>query len=192
MPSGVSLSRRVSRRPPPETTSMRASMQRKTRWYFGGFRARRVGSRCSKPAPSAWTTCRDAGARRPGAGSYELAARHRCDLPARQAPTAMQGSSPNWPIGCVLRDGRQHQLLQAWLTRLVDALQGRIHGFNVSVAHVWAEQERSLDIVGRRMPVEDGYIAATARRHGLTIATGNDRNFRRPGIKVFNPFKDLV
>ena len=36
-------------------------------------------------------------------------------------------------------DGRQRQALQAWLTRLVDAMRGRIHGFNVSVAHVWAE-----------------------------------------------------
>lgn len=41
------------------------------------------------------------------------------------------------------------------------------------------------------MPVEDSYIAAPARRHGLTIATGNDRHFRRPGLKVFNPFKEL-
>ena len=77
-----------------------------------------------------------------------------------------------------------------WLTRLVDALQGRIHGFNVSVAHVWAEQ-RLFEKAGQRMPIEDSYIAATARRHGLTIATGNDRDFRRPGLKVFNPFKEL-
>jgi predicted nucleic acid-binding protein len=90
------------------------------------------------------------------------------------------------------KDGQQRQALQAWLTRLVDALGGRIHGFNVSVAHVWAEQERMLDKAGQRMPVEDSYIAATARRHGLTIATGNDRDFRRPGLKVFNPFKELT
>ena len=89
------------------------------------------------------------------------------------------------------KEGRQRQALQAWLTRLVDALHGRIHGFNVSVAHVWAEQERLLDKAGQRMPVEDSYIAATARRHGLTIATGNDRDFKRPGLKVFNPFKEL-
>jgi hypothetical protein len=72
----------------------------------------------------------------------------------------------------------------------VDALQGRIHGFNVAVADVWAE--RLLDKAGHRMPVEDSYIAATARRHGLTIATGNDRHFRRPELKVFNPFKELL
>jgi predicted nucleic acid-binding protein len=89
------------------------------------------------------------------------------------------------------KKGRQRETLQAWLTRLVDALHGRIHGFNVSVAHVWAEQQRQLDESGRPMPIEDSYIAATARRHGLTIATGNDRHFRRPGLRVFNPFKEL-
>jgi hypothetical protein len=89
------------------------------------------------------------------------------------------------------KQGRQREQLQAWLTRLVDAMQGRIHGFNVSVAHVWAEQEYLLAKAGHRMPVEDRYIAATARRHGLTIVTGNDRDFRRPGLKVLNPFTEL-
>ncbi len=89
------------------------------------------------------------------------------------------------------KNGRQREALQEWLTRFVDAMHGRIHGFNVSVAHVWAEQQRQLDEAGLRMPLEDGYIAATARRHGLTIVTGNDRHFRRPGLRVFNPFKEL-
>ncbi len=87
--------------------------------------------------------------------------------------------------------GKQREALQAWLTRLVDAMHGRIHGFNVSVAHVWADLQRQLDETGQRMPIEDSYIAATARRYGLTIVTGNDRHFRRPGLKVFNPFQEL-
>lgn len=41
------------------------------------------------------------------------------------------------------------------------------------------------------MPVEDSYIAATARRHDLTIATGNEKDFRRPGLRVFNPLTEL-
>jgi predicted nucleic acid-binding protein len=89
------------------------------------------------------------------------------------------------------KDGRNRQALQSWLTRLVEALHGRIHGFSVSVARVWADQERLLDKTGQRMPVEDRCIAAAARRHGLTLATGNDRDFRCPGLKVFNPFKEL-
>lgn len=71
------------------------------------------------------------------------------------------------------------------------ALGGRILGFNVSVAHVWADQEHLLKEHEQRMLVEDGYIAATARRHGLTIVTGNDKDFSQPGLKVFNPFKEL-
>lgn len=89
------------------------------------------------------------------------------------------------------KEGRQRQALQTWLTRLVDAMHGRIFGFNVSVAHVWAEQEHELEKAGKRMPVEDSYVAATARRYGLTIVTGNEGDFRRPGLKVFNPFKSL-
>jgi predicted nucleic acid-binding protein len=90
------------------------------------------------------------------------------------------------------KEGRQRQSLQAWLTRLTNAMQGRIYGFSVSVAHVWAEQEHLLEGVGQRMPVEDSYIAATARCHNLTIATGNEKDFRRPGLKVFNPFRELT
>ena len=60
------------------------------------------------------------------------------------------------------KQGRQRTALQAWLTKLIDAMHGRIHGFNVSVANVWSEQEHLLEKAGTRMPVEDSYIAATA------------------------------
>jgi toxin FitB len=90
------------------------------------------------------------------------------------------------------KKGRQREALQEWLSRLMDALHGRVHGFNVSVALVWAEQQRQLDEAGQKMPIEDSYIAATARRYGLTIVTGNDRHFRRPGLRVLNPFKELA
>lgn len=87
--------------------------------------------------------------------------------------------------------GHQREDLQTWLSRFLDAMQGRVHGFNISVAHVWAELQHGLESAGVKMPIEDSYIAATAVRHGLTIATGNERHFRRPGIKVFNPFREL-
>lgn len=86
--------------------------------------------------------------------------------------------------------GRQRETLQAWLTRLIEALHGRILGFNGSVAHVWAEQQHKLEEIGQPMPVEDSYIAAIAIRHNLTVATGNEKDFRRPGIKLFNPFEE--
>lgn len=90
------------------------------------------------------------------------------------------------------RRGKQRAALQTWLSELIDAMHGRILGFNVSVARVWAEQQHQLQAAGHLMPVEDSYIAAIARRHNLTIATGNVKDFRRPGIKVFNPFEKFA
>ncbi len=96
-------------------------------------------------------------------------------------------------LACWVRskEGRQRVLLQSWLRELIDSLEGRILSFNVSTAHVWADQKFLFEEAGQRMPAEDSFIAATARRHGLTIVTGNDRDFRRPGLQVFNPFKEL-
>lgn len=87
------------------------------------------------------------------------------------------------------KEGRTRDALQDWLRQLLDAMEGRVLGFSLAVAHVWAEQQRALDAAGLRMPLADSYIAATARRHGLTVVTGNERDFRRPGVKLLNPFK---
>jgi toxin FitB len=89
------------------------------------------------------------------------------------------------------KTGAQRQQLQSWLTAVLDAMPGRVLGFNVSTAICWAKLQMDLERKGQRMPIEDTYIAATAIRHNLTIATGNERDFQRPGLKVFNPFRQL-
>lgn len=89
------------------------------------------------------------------------------------------------------REGRQRTALQTWLTRLLAALEGRVYGFNVAVAQVWAGQQYARARVGRPMAVEDSYIAAIAARYGLIIVTGNTRDFQRLGLKVLNPFREL-
>jgi toxin FitB len=87
--------------------------------------------------------------------------------------------------------GRQKDALQRWLTELVRTLEGRIYGFSVGTAYVWADLRYQFARAGKPMPIEDSYIAATALRHNLIIVTGNERDFQRPGIKIFNPFKEL-
>jgi len=89
------------------------------------------------------------------------------------------------------KQGRTRARLQEWLRRSIEALEGRILSFNIAVAHVWAEQRLLLEQAARPMPIEDSYIAATARRHDLTIVTYNENHFRRPDLKLFNPFKQL-
>ena len=45
-----------------------------------------------------------------------------------------------------------------------------------------------LEAGGHRMPVTDGQLAATARRHGLTVVTDNTEDFKRSEVRVLNPF----
>ena len=87
----------------------------------------------------------------------------------------------------LLPEGPKRRALQAWLNRLVEAMEGRVLNFNTSVATVWGRQEAEFTRTGCLMPMPDSFIAATARRHNLTIATRNVDDYRRPGLKVFNP-----
>ncbi|MGH7609871.1 MAG: PIN domain-containing protein [Candidatus Dormibacteria bacterium] len=52
------------------------------------------------------------------------------------------------------------------------------------VAHAWAALLLSLRDAGRRMPVNDSWIAATAIANGLPVATQDDDYDNVPGLKV--------
>lgn len=86
-----------------------------------------------------------------------------------------------------LPEGAKKRALQLWLNRLMDAMDGRILNFNTSVATVWGRQEAEFKRKGCPMPMPDSFIAATARRHNLTIVTRNVADYTRPGLKVLNP-----
>ena len=73
------------------------------------------------------------------------------------------------------KEGAQREALQSWLKRLIEAMHGRIHGFNVSVAHVWAEQEHLLVKAGHRMPLR----TATLPRPPAAMASRSSREMRR-------------
>jgi predicted nucleic acid-binding protein len=87
----------------------------------------------------------------------------------------------------MLAEGARKRALQLWLNRLIEAMEGRILNFNTSVATVWGRQEAEFTEKGCLMPMPDSFIAATARRHNLTIATRNVQDYMRPGLKVLNP-----
>jgi hypothetical protein len=89
---------------------------------------------------------------------------------------------------CGLTDGAKKRSLQQWLNRLLESMEGRILNFNISVATIWGQQEAEFAAKACPMPMPDSFIAATARRHNLTIVTRNIADYKRPGIKVMNPF----
>ena len=90
----------------------------------------------------------------------------------------------------LLGPGAKKRALQAWLNRLIEAMEGRILNFNTSVATVWGRQEAEFTEKGCLMPMPDSFIAATARRHNLTIATRNVADYTRPGLKVVDPLAE--
>ena len=52
------------------------------------------------------------------------------------------------------------------------------------VADAWAELRVALRDAGRKMPVNDSWIAATAIAHGLPVATQDGDYDDAPGVKV--------
>ena len=54
---------------------------------------------------------------------------------------------------------------------------------------VWGELSCEVTKKGFTIPAEDTMIAATAKHHGLTVATRNVDDFTRCGVPVVNPFE---
>ena len=74
--------------------------------------------------------------------------------------------------------------IESWVERLAGT--GQIFPMDTSCFREWArlmegKQEHLL---------EDAMIAATARTHGLVVATRNDKDFAQLDVPVENPFRD--
>lgn len=84
---------------------------------------------------------------------------------------------------------RRHDVVQAaaledWLNRLSAEFADRVLPIDHAVADEWGR----LAAI-RTVPVIDGLIAATARVHGMAIATRNEGDFTGLGAQIVNPFR---
>lgn len=82
--------------------------------------------------------------------------------------------------------GRKRKGLLDWFDAGVDRLT--VVEFDSGVARVWADLLAGLHRKGRAMPIKDSLIAATAKRHGLVVATRNTADYKRAGVKLVDPF----
>jgi predicted nucleic acid-binding protein len=73
--------------------------------------------------------------------------------------------------------------IQDWLERLI--LASQVVPMDAYCFQEWA---RIMERVPEEL-LEDAMIAATARVHGLVVATRNERDFRNFDVQVVNPFK---
>ena len=83
-----------------------------------------------------------------------------------------------------LRDPAQAEHLEQWMQRTLQVFQRHVLPITAPIADRWG----SL-CIGQRLPEGDGYIAATALEHDLTVVTRNTADFTRSGVKLFNPFE---
>jgi hypothetical protein len=81
------------------------------------------------------------------------------------------------------RDAPSARALERWLRRLVVEHGDRILPVDLPVADEWGRLN-----VPDPLPVIDGLLAATAKVHGLTLATRNVKHVARTGADVVNPF----
>ena len=81
------------------------------------------------------------------------------------------------------RDQVAAYTLEEWLEALVEDHGERILPVDREVAAQWGKLA-----VPDPLPVVDALLAATAKVHGLTLATRNTKDVERTGVKCVNPF----
>lgn len=82
------------------------------------------------------------------------------------------------------RDPAAARALDRWLRRVLTDHRDRIVGVDLAVAEEWGRLN-----VPDPLPVIDGLLAATARTHGLILATRNVKDVARSGVDLVNPFE---
>jgi toxin FitB len=80
------------------------------------------------------------------------------------------------------REPSRAEALGLWLADLTRLYGDRVLAIDSQVADDWGR----LRAV-RSLPVVDALLAATARVHGLTMVTRNERDFAGLGVPVLNP-----
>lgn len=81
------------------------------------------------------------------------------------------------------QDSIKAREIESWVDQLADSIQ--VLPMDALCFREWARvMNGKSDTL-----FEDAMIAATARVHGLTVATRNERDFRALGVALLNPFQ---
>lgn len=90
-----------------------------------------------------------------------------------------------------LADARKKEELQIWLSSdLGSRFERRILNIDTEVAVRWGELMGEAESRGKRLPVIDSLIAATAAVHNLTVVTRNTGDLEKCAVRVLNPWKN--
>jgi hypothetical protein len=88
-----------------------------------------------------------------------------------------------------LGDTKRAARLRAWVeTDLADRFTGRVLDVDTAIAAIWGALCGEAERHGRKLPVIDSLIAATAQRHRLTVVTRDDSYMKAASVPTINPW----
>jgi toxin FitB len=86
--------------------------------------------------------------------------------------------------------GRRREALMRWLEDdLTDRFADRILAIDRAVAEWWGVIMARAGAAGNAMATMDGFLAATAAAHDLTLVTRDAAGFRGAGVPLINPWE---
>lgn len=89
-----------------------------------------------------------------------------------------------------LSPSQKKQDLEDWFYGSLQArFQERILPIDVTVARTWGQLNAKLICHGFNVGVQDLYLAATAKVHGLALVTVNVNDFENMDVVVINPWR---
>ena len=92
---------------------------------------------------------------------------------------------------CSLKDASRREILEKWIDEdVTTGFNGRILGFERSIADRWGRLMGEGIAKGLTPSVTDSMLAATALSHGMAVVTRNVRDFQFEGLQVINPFSE--
>jgi predicted nucleic acid-binding protein len=88
-----------------------------------------------------------------------------------------------------LAHGARRDRLNDWLGgELAERFEGRMLSIDAGVADRWGRMVARAQAAGKPAGPMDAFLAATAERHGLTLVTRNEADFRHLCIPLVNPW----
>lgn len=87
-----------------------------------------------------------------------------------------------------LAPGKKRHDLSLWLVSLMGEFGGRFLDFDTETAMIWGSLSAMLESAGTPLPVIDTMIAACALRHGHSLVTRNESDYRATGVPLINPW----
>lgn len=88
-----------------------------------------------------------------------------------------------------VRDEKREKKLREWVDNdLQERFEGRWIDVDRAVVRRWGRLQGHAEVAGRKMPVIDGLIAATALHLGFAVVTRNTADLVASGVDVVNPW----